>query len=110
MLPQSTASVPPPHSHAPWLPSAALGIVAALLAALGCRQIATVPAWNAALLETAALTAPMPWSTSEGLPDRTVIQAGQLVIHADFPLAGQHRLIRDLETLRADVSQQPLPL
>ena len=106
MLPQSTASVPPPHSHAPWLPSAALGIVAALLAALGCRQIATVPAWNAALLETAALTAPMPWSTSEGLPDRTVIQAGQLVIHADFPLAGQHRLIRDLETLRADVSQQ----
>lgn len=40
------------------------------------------------------------------LPDRSEIVAGQLVIHADFPIAGQHRLVRDLETLRADVSQE----
>ena len=40
------------------------------------------------------------------LPDRTELTAGQLVIHADFPLAGQHRLVRELEGLRADVSQE----
>ena len=39
------------------------------------------------------------------LPDRAEVVAGQLVIHADFPIAGQHRLVRDLETLRSDVSQ-----
>jgi hypothetical protein len=33
------------------------------------------------------------------------VQAGQLVIHADFPLAEQHRIVRDLEALRVDVSQ-----
>lgn len=40
------------------------------------------------------------------LPDRSEVVAGQLVIHADFPIAGQHRLVRDLETLRTDVSQE----
>jgi hypothetical protein len=40
------------------------------------------------------------------LPDRAEVVAGQLVIHSDFPLAGQHRLVRDLETLRTDVSQE----
>lgn len=39
------------------------------------------------------------------LPGRTEVIAGQLVIHADFPLAEQHRLIRELEAIRADVSQ-----
>jgi hypothetical protein len=39
-------------------------------------------------------------------PDRSEVVAGQLVIHADFPIAGQHRLVRDLETLRTDVSQE----
>ena len=28
------------------------------------------------------------------------------MIHADFPLAGQHRLVRELEAMRADVSQE----
>jgi len=45
-------------------------------------------------------------STSGDLPDRSEVVAGQLVIHADFPIAGQHRLVRDLETLRTDVSQE----
>ncbi len=40
------------------------------------------------------------------LPDRAEVVAGQLVIHADFPLAEQHRMVRDLETLRTDVSQK----
>jgi len=39
-----------------------------------------------------------------GLPNRTEIVAGQLVIHADFPLASRHRLLRELEQLRVDVS------
>jgi hypothetical protein len=39
-------------------------------------------------------------------PDRAEVVAGQLVIHSDFPIAGQHRLVRDLETLRTDVSQE----
>jgi hypothetical protein len=40
------------------------------------------------------------------LPDGTEVTAGQLVIHADFPLAGQHRLVRELDGLRTDVSQE----
>jgi len=43
---------------------------------------------------------------SGDLPDRSEVIAGQLVIHSDFPIAGQHRLVRDLETLRTDVSQE----
>lgn len=39
------------------------------------------------------------------LPDDSEIIAGQLVIHADFPLAAKHRLVQDLESLRVDVSQ-----
>ena len=37
-------------------------------------------------------------------PQRTEIEAGQLVIHADFPLARRHRIVRELEQLRVDVS------
>jgi len=44
-------------------------------------------------------------TTAAGLPKRTKIVASQLVIHADFPLPGQHRLVRELEGLRVDVSQ-----
>jgi hypothetical protein len=50
--------------------------------------------------------APLPWSAADGLPSRSEIVAGQLVIHTDFPLAEQHRIVRELESLRADVSQQ----
>lgn len=41
-----------------------------------------------------------------GPPQRTTIDAGQLVIHADFPLARRHRIVRDLEQLRVDVSER----
>jgi hypothetical protein len=39
-------------------------------------------------------------------PQRTELEAGQLVIHADFPLARRHRIVRDLEQLRVDVSER----
>lgn len=39
------------------------------------------------------------------LPGRSELVAGQLVIHADFPLPGRHRLLRELEELRVEVSQ-----
>jgi hypothetical protein len=39
-------------------------------------------------------------------PQRTEIEAGQLVIHADFPLARRHRIVRELEQLRVDVSDR----
>ena len=42
----------------------------------------------------------------EALPDRAELVAGQLVIHADFPLSEKHRMVRDLESLRLDVSQE----
>jgi len=45
-------------------------------------------------------------TAGDGLPDRSEVTAGQLVIHADFPLAGQHRLVRELDGLRTDVSQE----
>lgn len=47
----------------------------------------------------------LPWLDPGDMPGRTEITAGQLVIHADFPVAHQHRLIRELESLRVDVSQ-----
>lgn len=67
---------------------------------IGCASIA-VPmnrAWNAA--ETAVD------GRETDLPRATEVTAGQLVIHADFSLAANHRLVRDLESLRIDVSQQ----
>lgn len=45
-------------------------------------------------------------SRNDDFPDGSEVVAGQLVIHADFPIAGQHRLVRNLETLRTDVSQE----
>lgn len=62
------------------------------------------PGWNA----SAALprSAPLPWAGAGELPSRAEVVAGQLVIHSDFPLAEQHRIVRELESLRADVSQQ----
>ncbi|NBW95234.1 MAG: DUF1570 domain-containing protein [Planctomycetia bacterium] len=46
------------------------------------------------------------WSSASELPQRSEVVAGQLVIHADFPLAGQHRLVRELDVLRTEVSQR----
>jgi hypothetical protein len=71
-------------------------------AACGCARLAIGPGLNAAALQAAAI---VPWHAAPELPSRSEVQAGQLVIHADFPLAEQHRIVRDLETLRVDVSQ-----
>jgi hypothetical protein len=68
----------------------------------GCAHLATVPAWQGGGLPR---TAPLPWAPAGDLPSRSEILAGQLVIHSDFPLAEQHRIVRELESLRADVSQ-----
>jgi hypothetical protein len=70
--------------------------------AAGCAHLAATPVMQAAGMQTV----PLPWSAADGLPSRTEIVAGQLVIHTDFPLAEQHRIVRELESLRADVSQQ----
>ncbi len=65
----------------------------------GCAHLASAPTWDAGLPR--ALAGP----AAAGLPSRTELQAGQLVIHADFPLAGQHRLVRELDGMRTEVSQ-----
>jgi|694.fasta_scaffold03636_17 hypothetical protein len=77
------------------------------LVAIGCRHLAAVPSLDTAILEETvgnAFNRQSQWQ--EGLPERHVVKAGQLVIHADFGLAEQHRLIRDLETMRTEVSQE----
>jgi len=82
-----------------------LGLVCCAVfgAAVGCAHLAVSPRWNQAALQQVT---PVGWSTTDGLPSRAEIVAGQLVIHADFPLAEQHRIVRELESLRTDVSQQ----
>jgi hypothetical protein len=74
-------------------------------ALIGCAHLAGQDAWSPARLQAGLQAAALPQRDGE-LPDRTEITAGQLVIHADFSLAGQHRLVRELENLRTDVSQE----
>jgi hypothetical protein len=83
-------------------PLAALALV--VTAATGCAHLVVHPAWRAA--PAAIATGFVSGATDSGLPDRSEVTAGQLVIRADFPLAGQHRLVRELDGLRADVSQE----
>ena len=71
---------PQPAAHR--LPVSLLAFAAASLLG-GCAHLAI-----------SAVGAP-----SGDLPDRAEVVAGQLVIHADFPIAGQHRLVRDLEKI-----------
>jgi hypothetical protein len=80
------------------------GLLAAILAcgAAGCARLAVGPAIGVAALQGATVA---PWNKAPDLPQRSEIRAGQLVLHADFPLAERHRIIRDLEQLRVDVSQ-----
>jgi hypothetical protein len=79
-------------------------VVAGLaVAAVGCARVAVGPAWTT--FNGAAVAAVSPWSRSADLPGRSEVAAGQLLIHADFPLAVRHRLVQELETLRIDVSQ-----
>jgi len=98
----------PAHDRPPRLGSAPLGLVTCLLVA-GCARALQAPLWQStALPGTSTLahaTAGM-LAAGDSLPDRTEVIAGQLVIHADFPLAEQHRLIRELDAMRADVSQE----
>jgi len=74
-----------------------------IVAGVGCAHLATSPHWKQAALNQIS---PVGWSARDGLPSQAEIVAGQLVIHADFPLAEQHRIVRELESLRTDVSQQ----
>jgi hypothetical protein len=82
--------------------------LAALLFALpivtGCAHLAVVGSWDPS--GPAARLVGRDWGDDGALPRRTELVAGQLVIHADFSLAGQHRLVRELEAMRADVSQE----
>lgn len=82
---------------------AALALAGSALA--GCAHLASHDAWSPAALKAGLMTAAFPIREGD-LPNRSEVVAGQLVIHADFPLAGQHRLVRDLEGLRTDVSQE----
>jgi hypothetical protein len=95
----------------PWRRSSAISPLTALALAaglVGCARMMTAPVVQATAtsLHNGTAAARQAWMGSSELPDRTEVVAGQLVIHADFPLAGQHRLVRDLEALRADVSQE----
>lgn len=72
-----------------------------VVVAAGCAHLAGHPA------TAPALAAPLATVGGGGdLPERSEVVAGQLVIHADFPVAGQHRLVRDLDGLRIAVSQE----
>ncbi|MFM7291852.1 MAG: DUF1570 domain-containing protein, partial [Planctomycetia bacterium] len=101
-------SIPPAFRPSPSVAAAVLCLLVGGTVA-GCAHLAISPDWaarpdwNAAALKQ---NVSLPWSAAEGLPSRAEIVAGQLVIHTDFPLAEQHRIVRELERLRADVSQQ----
>lgn len=82
-----------------------LSLVAIALLAGGCAHMLASSEWPGARL-AATNRANGQWSRVSGVPDRTELRAGQLVIHADFPLAEQHRLVRELESLRPEVSQR----
>jgi len=103
----SSCGPPPPRV-------ASFAIVA--LATAGCGMVLAVSGCIHAVGLDALATPPVvrgnlgTWLTDAGgtaadLPRRTELSVGQLVIHADFPLAGQHRLVRELDGLRTDVSQ-----
>jgi len=83
------------------------GVVAVAVSVLaaGCAHLVSGPAWNVGLPLVGGTTE-TPWRRPAGLPERSELVAGQLVIHTDFPLAGQHRLVRELESLRPEVSQR----
>jgi len=88
---------------------AAAAVVAAVLAvlAVGCGHLVGLRALDDAVRDAGRLEAPFPppFGWKDDVPDRSLVRAGQLVIQADFALAEQHRLFRELESLRAEVSQ-----
>jgi len=74
--------------------------------AAGCAQLAVLAPHTIAETPLARSAATVGWADAAELPRHTEVVAGQLVIHADFPIAEQHRIVRDLESLRVDVSQR----
>jgi hypothetical protein len=77
--------------------------------AAGCARTLQAPALALTSLPTAPALAEAAAGLvpgRDGLPAKSELVAGQLVIHADFSLAEQHRLIRELDSMRADVSQE----
>ena len=104
MAPRLIASLlgmPPGRVFRDWFPVAACAGLAA-----GCAHLAVVAPPQIADTTLARAAATAGWAEAPELPRHTEVVAGQLVIHADFPLAEQHRMVRDLESLRADVSQR----
>lgn len=83
----------------PWAVAAPL-----LAAAVGCAPLALRSSLTSATLPP--LVGSLGLTGDADLPRASEVTAGQLVIHADFPLAGQHRLVRELDGLRTDVSQE----
>jgi hypothetical protein len=83
-------------------PAVALHLVATLALLAGCAHVVGLDALAARRASGGLLS----WSADRDLPARTQLEVGQLVIHADFPVAGQHRLVRELDALRTDVSQR----
>lgn len=81
-----------------------LAAVSLLAGIVGCAPVALRSGWHAASLPGLAATLSLPGDVP--LPSRSEVTAGQLVIRADFPIAGQHRLVRELDGLRTDVSQE----
>jgi len=83
-------------------------LLLALVACIpACRLAAPWPALDGILPESTRIdpSVPSPFGWEDDAPRTSTVRAGQLVIRADFGLAEQHRLFRDLEALRADVSQ-----
>ena len=89
--------------HSRSAPAAALLFAVAMP---GCAHVVTHSGWGRGDLPRSIPDAVDVLTGAPDLPNRTEIVQGQLVIHADFPLAGQHRLVRELDGLRADVSQE----
>lgn len=102
MLGFRPSSSPPGRRSIAWRLSPWFG----LGLAAGCAHLAAVTPRPIAESSLGRAAATAGWSEAAELPRRSELVAGQLVIHADFPLAEQHRMVRDLESLRADVSQK----
>jgi hypothetical protein len=104
-----TSHAPPPPARNPrsLLIAGALGAGAFVVLASGCMHAVGLDALGLdALAGTPVVRGNLGgWTSAPDLPRRTEMAVGQLVFHADFPLAGQHRLVRELDGLRTEVSQ-----
>ena len=84
------------------LPAASFVAIAVCTLAAGCVHMVGLDGMPARMTDGAGFAR---WLAEDDLPRRSELTTGQLVIHADFPIAGQHRMVRELESLRTDVSQ-----